>query len=234
MASKEPWIVAFIGQKGGTGKSRLAQAFATAAAGAGIDVLIADMDRGPTGSLMWGEARAKAGWHPPIKVMRIERTDLRDVLGKAELVVLDTAGFADKLTRELAELSNLVVVPVGTDLGDWQPTIDILHQLANAGVPLERLVPAIVRAASPAKAEQAREYLRAAGYEPLKHVTYFSATYQDAFNVGKAMTEAPGEGAREDASRQVREIVTALQRAQERALEHSKRRTRQDRGDRDR
>jgi chromosome partitioning protein len=229
MTSKSSWIVAFIGQKGGTGKSRLAQAFATALTMQGADVLIADMDKGPTGSLAWGEVRARAGWHPPVRVMRIERTDLRRVLGKADLVVLDTAGFADRITRELAELSNLVVVPVGTDLGDWQPTIDMLHQLANAGLPAERLVPAIVRAASEAKAELARDYLRTAGYEPLKHVTYFSANYQDAFNVGKAMTEAASERAREEASQQVKEIVSALQRAQQREAERGRVRAKGDR-----
>jgi chromosome partitioning protein len=222
MASKSSWIVAFIGQKGGSGKSRLAQAFATALTTAGADVLIADMDRGPQGSLTWSEVRARAGWHPPVRVMRIERTDLRLVLGKADLVVLDTAGFADRITRELAELSNLVVVPVGTDLGDWQSTVDTLHQLANAGVPLERLVPAIVRASSEGKAELARDYLRRAGYEPLKHVTYYSANYHDAFNVGKAMVEAASERAREEASGQVNDILNALQRAQKREAERGR------------
>jgi chromosome partitioning protein len=218
------WVVAFVGQKGGTGKSRLAQACATEFARSGVSTLIADMDKGPTGSLAWGEVRAAAGWKPPVTVVRIERTDIRSVLGKADVVVLDTAGFADRITRELAELSNLVVVPVGTDLGDWQPTIDMLHQLANAKVPLERLAPAIVRAPNEAKAELARKYVRAAGYEPLKHATYFSAHYQDAFNVGKAMTEAKAEGPRQDALHQVNDIAAALKRAQE--LEAERERTR--------
>lgn len=220
------WVVAFVGQKGGTGKSRLAQAFATELARSGVDVLLADMDKGPTGAAAWGEVRAGNGWPPPVTVRRIERTDIRTVLGKADVVVLDTAGFADRITRELAELSNLIVVPVGTDLGDWQPTIDLLHQLVNAGLPPERLAPVIVRAPNKSKAELARAYLKRAGYTALKHETYFLASYQDAFNVGKAMTEAPGEAAREEALRQVKDIAGALKRAQELEAERNKTRGR--------
>jgi chromosome partitioning protein len=216
------WLVAFVGQKGGTGKSRLAQAFTTEIARSGVDVLLADTDKGPTGAVAWGEVRAQNGWQPPVTVQRIERTDIRAVLGRADVVVLDTAGFADRITRELAELSNLVVVPVGTDLGDWQPTIDLLHQLANAGLPIARLAPVIVRATTKSKADLARQYLKAAGYTPLKHETYFLASYQDAFNVGKAMTEAPGDTPREEALRQVKDIAGALKRAQELEAERTK------------
>src|SRR5258708_39524123 len=92
------WLVAFVGQKGGTGKSRLAQAFTTEIARSGVDVLLADTDKGPTGALAWGEVRAQNGWQPPITVRRIQRTDIRSVLGKADVVVLHTAGFADRIT----------------------------------------------------------------------------------------------------------------------------------------
>ncbi|MFX8624346.1 hypothetical protein ABTM07_19335, partial [Acinetobacter baumannii] len=93
-------------------------------------------------------------------------------------------------TKELAQASTLVVVPTGADLGDLQPTVDLMHQLANAGVDLERMLAVVVKASSAGMAREAHGYLTAAGYQVLEHATPFANTYVQAFSVGKAMTEA--------------------------------------------
>jgi chromosome partitioning protein len=211
------WVVAFVGQKGGTGKSRLAQALAVEAARSKIDVLLADMDSGPTSSSTWAEIRATNGWKPPITCEKVPRLDVAKIVDRADLVVLDTAGIADKITRQLADHSHVVVVPVGSDVGDWIPTLDLLQQMVRGGVSQEKLAPTIVRASSEAMAKQAREWMTKGGFPPLPHETYFAATYSQAFNVGKAMTECSGERQREQAERQVGDIAKVLERLRERA-----------------
>lgn len=209
------WVMAFVGQKGGTGKSRLAQAFAVEAARAKIDVLLGDMDIGPTSSTMWAETRATNGWEPSVACQRFERLNMQAANGKADLLVMDTAGFADRITKDIAAWSHMVVVPVGADIGDWIPTLDLLQQFEKAGIGKEKLVPAIVRAPSQATATLARQWLTEGGFAPVKHETYFSASYSHAFNIGKGMTECQSEAPRLEALKQVREIGTALQRLQQ-------------------
>jgi len=208
------WVMAFMGQKGGTGKSRSAQAFATEAARAKLDVLLADMDVGPTSSSAWAEIRASNNIEPVVRVERVNRLDVGDVVGMADLVVLDTAGFADKITKEIAARVHLVVTPVGTDIGDWEPTRDLLAQLIGAGVSMDRLAIPIVKAASESTAELTRTWFVKAGFKPLKHETYFSAAYSHAFNRGLAMTECSSEAPRLQAVKQVRDIGMALERVQ--------------------
>lgn len=218
-------VVPVVGQKGGTGKSRIAQAFAVACGRAKVDVLLADMDRGPTGSLAWGEVRRLNKWTPVIRVERLDRGAFDALDGRGDVVIVDTAGFADKLTRDLAAHAHLVLVPVGTDLGDWQPTVDLLHQLANVGIDEDRLAPMIVRGTSSAKVEEARAYMTAAGYPPLKSATLIQAAYQDAFNVGKSMIECAHEGPRTQAERQIVEIGTRLEAIRRRLYGTSDKRT---------
>jgi cellulose biosynthesis protein BcsQ len=62
------WVVSVGGQKGGTGKSTVAQGLVVEAVKNGTIAILADMDLGQQSSLHWGERRRAAGVLPSIDV----------------------------------------------------------------------------------------------------------------------------------------------------------------------
>src|SRR5688500_9340960 len=95
-------IVSFVGQKGGTGKSTLARAFAVEAARHDNTVLIADLDEAQRTSLDWGERRAANGLQPAIQVEQVPRLQLFTRATNVDLLVADAPGWADASTLWLA------------------------------------------------------------------------------------------------------------------------------------
>src|SRR5262245_31673573 len=103
-------VVSFVGQKGGTGKSTLARAFAVQAARANVRVLIADLDDAQRTSLEWAQRREKVGIQPLIRVERMNRLNVFTKAAQTDLLVVDAPGWADESTLWLAQGSQLTVV----------------------------------------------------------------------------------------------------------------------------
>jgi len=112
------WTIAFLTQKGGTGKTTLAASLAVAAAEAGEKVITLDLD--PQGSLArWGERRAavKAPNHVMVEPLERERLPrLRAILdGLAgagfTLAVFDTAGADSAAVRLVADSVDICLLP---------------------------------------------------------------------------------------------------------------------------
>src|ERR1700722_19485553 len=106
MAKKIPAdrLVSFVGQKGGVGKSALARLLAVAGASSGGKVLLADFDLEQLTCVAWSRRRAAAGAQPEIAALAFKSLKkLRKVEGSFDLIVADTRGLADGLTRDIAE-----------------------------------------------------------------------------------------------------------------------------------
>jgi chromosome partitioning protein len=112
------WTIAFLTQKGGTGKTTLAASLAVAAAEAGEKVITLDLD--PQGSLArWGERRVAAQAPNKVMVEPLERERLprlRAILdGLAgvgfTLVVFDTAGADSAAVRLVADSVDMCLLP---------------------------------------------------------------------------------------------------------------------------
>jgi chromosome partitioning protein len=110
--------IAFLSQKGGTGKTTLAASLAVAAAEAGEAVIALDVD--PQASLVrWGERRAGAGRETRIMVEPLERERLAQLpavlegLGDAgfTLAVFDTAATDAAAIRLITEAVDLCLLP---------------------------------------------------------------------------------------------------------------------------
>jgi chromosome partitioning protein len=161
-------IVSFVGQKGGTGKSTLARAFAVEAARHGGSVVIADLDEAQRTSWDWGERRAANGLQPAIAVERVPRLQVFTRAANLDLLVADAPGWADASTLWLAQGSQLTVLPTGGTVDDLNPTIRLMHELMNKGIADWRVALALCRIHSDAQAEFARGYLKQANYKALK------------------------------------------------------------------
>lgn len=127
-------LVSFVGQKGGVGKSSLARLLCVGAARKGHKVLLADFDLDQLTCLEWNAMRLRRNVDPEIDVRSFKSMKkLRKAEERFDLIVADTRGLADDLTKEVAEESSVVFLPTGTSGDDLRPTLALAQRLAKHG-----------------------------------------------------------------------------------------------------
>lgn len=213
-------VVSFAGQKGGTGKSMLSQAFAVDTQKRGQATLLADLDIAQRTSAEWAEARAHNGYEPRIKVAVIDPEKygdfgVRAAGGSCDVLVIDAPGWSDEKTLTLAGFSDVMVLPTGASVADLRPTIRLMHELVGAGIAKDRIVTALCRVQSAGEIDFARNYLGAAGFSCLKGVLRDMPTYRSLQNEGRCVLEASGK-LKEEAVAIIGSIRSTLEREQER------------------
>ena len=128
-------IIAFLGQKGGTGKTTVATALAVRASQAGKSVALIDLD--PQGSAAkW--AKRRSNQNPAIAARQpYELADTLDVLNKggADLVFIDTPGKIENAALEASKRADMVLIPVRPTPLDLDAVREIKNLLAFAGEP---------------------------------------------------------------------------------------------------
>jgi chromosome partitioning protein len=222
------WVVSVGGQKGGTGKSTVAQGLVVEAVKNGTIAILADMDLGQQSSLHWGERRRAAGVLPSIDVRL-----LRAVAGIAplrrlcDLLVIDTPGRADQNTLKLVQASDLMVVCSDTNAVELEPTVTLLHDLKAAGLADGRAVIALTKVLDERREREARAYLAKAGMQALPVALRFHPLSHDIGNEGRAVTEARQKAVAEPAREFFAAIASALEKTQERARQTEREEDRQ-------
>jgi chromosome partitioning protein len=184
-------IVAFVSQKGGTGKSTLARALGAVVAAAGLKVKIADLDPQQQTVIEWEKLRDENRGEPPIIVEGFDTA--HEAIASAEedeLLIIDAPAHASRGTLEIAEAATLIVQPSGASLDDLRPAVLLFHELVAAGIPKQRLVVALCRILSDTEEERARAYIEKAGYDVLPGYIPERTAYREAHNRGQALTEA--------------------------------------------
>ena len=185
-------IASFIGQKGGVGKSALARVLAVAAAHRGQKVLIADFDREQLTCVEWAARRARRGQQPPIEAREFKSIKkLRKRIEGYDLVVVDTRGYADELTEDVANESDVVFLPTGTSMDDLGPTLLLARKLARHGI-ADRIVIVLSRVGrSERQLDDAIAEIEDAGFSPLEVVWPQRDGFQTEFDEGRAGGEGP-------------------------------------------
>jgi chromosome partitioning protein len=127
-------IIAFVTQKGGTGKSTLALSLAVAAEAGGQKVCVLDLDPQGT-SAGWYETRSAA---TPAVVSADQAGSLTDTIGKLakadySLVVIDTAGVDSHATRGAMQSADLCLIPVRPSEADIKATTATIAALTSMG-----------------------------------------------------------------------------------------------------
>lgn len=112
------YTIAIVGQKGGTGKTTVAENLAVAASKAGQVVAVIDLDPQTTAT-NWHDRREAE--NPTVVSCQVGR--LRFVLAEARsngvnLAILDTPGKNAEATIEAAKASDLVLIPIPPTIND--------------------------------------------------------------------------------------------------------------------
>lgn len=185
-----PYIIAFISQKGGVGKSTLSRALAREIANNGMSVKIADLDVQQGTSVEWQRLRLNNGIIPAVKAELF--TSAKDVLEMKEyydLIIIDAPARTSKATLEIAKVANLVVQPTGASVDDLRPAVKEFHALVKAGIDKNKLIFVLNRIGTIAEEQEVRKYLNEAGYQVALGCLYERPAYRKAQNIGGAITE---------------------------------------------
>jgi chromosome partitioning protein len=187
------YVVPFMNNKGGVGKSVLARAYAVETARAGASVLIADLDDIQQTTKRWADHRKVNGLQPPIRVEVATPRLAYDMADRAEVLVIDTPGWTDRESLRMASWSTFCVIPSRANrMDDLSETVRLLHALKAQGIEDWRFGVAMnaLRAATAQQDDSdARAYLAEVGFKALPGFVRDLKEYEVALLEGKAITE---------------------------------------------
>ncbi|PHK92952.1 hypothetical protein CR162_21205 [Pseudoroseomonas rhizosphaerae] len=204
-------VIAAVSQKGGVAKSTFSRALAVELARAGLSVHLADLDVDQGSQVDWHRDRLAAGLTPtPPTQLYPDLSAALAQASKVDVLILDGPARANKDTVALAKAADLVILPGGASMDDLRPLVRVAHSLVRAGIPKERLVCALSRISTEAEAEAARGYIREAGYRVADGYLPERASYRQAQNSGRAVTEVSAPTLRAAAEVVIQSLVDSL------------------------
>jgi chromosome partitioning protein len=185
------FLVAMVSQKGGVGKSTLARLLAREFAAQQWNVKICDLDISQGTSFLWRGRRLQSGIQPDVPVEQFGSVDKAlKLASQYDMLIFDGAPHSTSQTREIAQASNLVVIPTGLAVDDLQPAVTLAHELVKHGVSRHKIVFALCKVGDSApEIEDARSYLLKAGYDILPGDLPEKTAYRRASDEGRALTE---------------------------------------------
>lgn len=195
-------IASFVGQKGGVGKSTLARVLAAAAARQEYKVLLADFDLEQLSCVQWSAVRLRNGITPDIEVRVLNSLkNLRKIESDFDLVVVDTRGLADELTKEISQESDVVFLPTGTSMDDLRPTLALARKLSRSRKISNKIVLILSKVGRSERLLQtARDTIAEAGFDVLDNVWPERDGFQADLDIGKVGSEAHNPYLREAAA----------------------------------
>lgn len=206
------YIVGFVSQKGGVGKSTLARLLAREVAAGDASVKIADVDIQQGTSFEWSKRRDAGGIQPEIRIETFSnvRTALKEA-DNFDVYIFDGAPHASRDTTTIAKAADLVVIPTSQGLDDLNPSILLAHDLLSEGVPVGRIAFALVKVTdSETETKAARDYIERAGYRVLDGELPVRTAYSKAHDVGRAVSEAQFPTLAKKADRLAQSLVDAV------------------------
>jgi len=222
--------IAFVGQKGGMGKTTAALVLASELHARGRKVLLVDAD--PQGSSrVWADVMAELGKVPPTVVAADETMHKSRALAVAmaehEYTVIDCPPQLGAIQRAALMVCDLAVVPCGqSEIDGWSmtPSVKLMRAAIEARSGLSAVVLLTRTQAQTKLGRTARDILTPLGVPLLKAELGYRNGYQAFPGAGCSATEyAPaGDPMVAEVRAFVTETLKELRRAQASAEENSK------------
>lgn len=200
-----------VNQKGGTGKSTIARLVAVAYARSGWNVKIADLDTKQKTSTDWLAQRLTANVQPAVAAEPFGSVKALRLNGY-DLAVIDGKPSASVETLEIANLSDLILIPTNVTLDDLRPSVILAHELIVKGVEKKRILFLLNKTLDSAVMNMdAVSYIAEAGYKVAKTVLPSRRGYQMAQNTGRAVCETAFGSLNDIALELAQEVIDRLE-----------------------
>lgn len=189
------FTIAFIGQKGGTGKTVASIGLAVAAVRAGLATVLIDLDPQATAS-KWKDRRDD---EEPV-VVSSQASRLRPVLdasrkAKIDLAVIDTAGRNDESSLNVARAADLVLIPCRPNMVEIETLTAVRDLLMLAGNPPAFVLLNGVHPTATKQADDARLMVQQVfGMQTCPFHLCHRSAYAEAPTAGRSPQELDPEG----------------------------------------
>lgn len=203
------YVIGFVSQKGGVGKSTLARLVGREYAAAGWNVKIADLDPGQGTSFKWHHRRLQNGLEPDIAVERYRTVQKAlSFIEHYDLFLLDGPAYSNSGTLEIAKASDLLILPTCLSVDDMEPAVLLAHELIGKGIEKTRIVFAFCRVGeSNTELEESFNYVKQAGYAYLNSTLPERIGYRRATDLGRSLSESLYPTLRKKADDMAQEIM---------------------------
>jgi chromosome partitioning protein len=187
------YTIAIVGQKGGTGKTTLAENLAVAAIRARSVVAVIDLDP-QTSAMNWHDRRESE--NPSVVSCQVAR--LRFVLAEArnngvDLVILDSPGKNAEATIEAAKAADLVLIPTAPLINDIE-TLPAFRDLLRIAGDKPAVVVINDAPVQGSRHVDAQEVAKAYGFTVCPVVLFHRAAFYDSPITGLGVQEYDPEG----------------------------------------
>jgi len=209
-------IIAIGGQKGGPGKSCLAQNLSVALVNAGMSVMLIDADPQQT-SADWAEERA--GTNAPnldFQAMSGDISKTALALAKDRVLVIDCGGRDTRELRSAMIVSDLLLIPTRPKRRDLKTLDHVSDLVEKSRITNPELIARIVITQAPSLPSQVQRILDAKavadsfGLKPLNTIIYARNVYDDAEEDGLSVFEANDEKAKGEINQLLDELLTTI------------------------
>ena len=203
--------IGIVSQKGGVGKSTLARLLAVEYARNEFSVKIADMDLSQGTVSEWNRLRMSKDYAPLVSVEQFNSVAEAMKQGKNyDLIVLDGAPHATRMTLDIALQSDFVLLPTGVTLDDLRPTIRLAHELVNKGVSANKIGIVLSRVGTSAnEINGAKRYITEGGYFLVGTIPEKTSIGQ-AHDIGRAANETAFKTINENVDELIQSIVNRI------------------------
>ena len=198
-------IIAFISQKGGVGKSTLAQALASEIKRQKKKILLADCDSQQATSYEWSKLNKKI----PCQVFN-SVSEVWPLSKDYDLIIIDGPARTSAGTLEIAKKADLLIQPTGASRADLIPAIKEFNALKKAGINKQKLLFILNHIGSKTEEEIAHDYLKETGYNFSPISLYEKVSYRQTQNEGKSISEISYKELRKKAKDLVASILDHL------------------------
>lgn len=205
------FTIAIVNQKGGSGKSTIAECLAVAAEQDGKAAAILDLD--PQGTVYaWSKRREDA--NPP--VMSVTAANYKDEWQRlkdagAEFVIIDTPARLQDTVLNAADLADLIIIPAKPTIKDLERVEDSI-KLACMNEPKPIFVVFNQVRPQKARAEEAEKAIKAQRYPVCSVRIGMRVAFEDSDMTGQTPLETEPHGKAAQEIRQLYRYVVKLQK----------------------